>query len=159
MKRLISNKKGGNIYRFIAATLMLNLIVVVFYTVPVQVGGFWDSYKYTPPSNSINDLDTSSEIDSTVTSVKCDIKDDDSCNQQKKNPLTQTTDFIGGIVGGAYAGIITIIQTLDTAKILVSNTGVALNIPEPIIAIVGTLVIGFLVITMLLLIFNRSDTV
>lgn len=153
------NKKAGVLFNSIAAILMFSLVIVVFYTVPNQIGGFWDKYSYTSPANTLESrFDVSSDIDTVVTQVNCDISDVDSCDTEKKSTLQQTSEFIGGIVQGGYGGLITIKNSFGTTKTLTLETGQELNIPPAIIGIFVTLILALITITILLIIFNRSDT-
>jgi hypothetical protein len=157
MKKI--TKKGGVLFQYTAGILLFSLVVICFYIIPAQQGGFWEAYQYTPPSNTITNLDKSSQIDKTITDISCDINNEDSCNTEQKSKFAQISDFINSMVQGAYGGLITIGKSFGISKTILLDSGQTLSIPPEITAIFVSLIIALLTITVLLIMFNRSDSV
>lgn len=154
------NKKAGVWFSYVFAGLMFSLVIVGFYIIPNQSGGFWSTYQYTPPSNSLSDLDKSSEYDDNIVDVACDVNSDGSCpNSDQGNKFKQASEFIGSMVQGGYSGIITFSKSFGITSELVSEAGDTLEIPPLIVGIFVTAILALITITTVLIIFNRSDSV
>lgn len=153
------NKKAGMMIKYIASILMFSLVIVGFHVIPNQrPAGFWEAYKYTPPED-LTGFDKSSQIDNTITNIACDINQEDSCDTEQKNKFQQAGNFIGSMVQGGYGGLITLYKSFSISKTLVLDAGSTITVPPEITAIFATLVLAVIAITILLIIFNRSDTI
>lgn len=151
------NRKGGVFFQYISAVLLFSLVIVGFYVIPNQTGGFWEAYKYTPEED-LSGYDKSSQLDSTITNVACDTGLED-CQGEDKNFFAKTGDFINAMVNGAYGGLVTIYKSFGVTRTLVMDTGTGIGVPREITDIMITMILALIVITVVLIIFNRSDTV
>lgn len=152
--KLFKNKKGGTLENVVISVLMFSLVIVVFYFIPNEQG-FWNNYGYTPPDNDITRFDKSINISRTVTDTVCDVNpEDESCTNTNRNLIST----IEQKVTGAYGGLITIYKSFGIIKIIVWDVGAELGIPIRIIDIFAAAILALISITIILIIFNRSDT-
>ena len=138
------------------------MIIVTFTVLPNEKDGIFKKYSYSLPSNELNKLNFSDDVGVIVTAIACDINaENDTCPESKATPLEQfagaVNAVINNIVKGGFSALITIYKSVGLGKVLIEETGRQFGLPTIIIDIVVSMLFITILITILLLIFNRSD--
>lgn len=161
--KIINNKKGMNIQNYLLGLLFFSMIVGAFFLVISDTNsGLWYQYGYTVPTNNLSNLDKTTSLKNIGVDIACDINPEtntEECTEVKKSPVEKISEFINGMVQGGYAGIVTIYKSFDTTKSMVEGVGTELNIPPPFVTGFQVALLLALVITIVFIIFNRSDTI
>ena len=138
------------------AIVLFSLLIVSLYAVASQNMGFWHTYGYTPTGNvtSFNKID---EMNAEAIKLSCDINpEQDSCAGIKKIPFLD--NFVGRMVTGAYGAAVTLYKSFSIPKVLIIETLGTLGIPTIFITAGYTILLLVLILSIILLIFNRSDS-
>lgn len=135
-------------------------VIIGFYIIPKETGGFWEKYDYVVPSeNSLNALDKTSNLTQFSSDIACETtgisSNETTC--RKKSAIESVQTFVQGMVGNGYQGLITIYNTLGISKEMITGIGNILEIPTPFMTLITALFIILFVIGVIYLIFNRSD--
>jgi hypothetical protein len=155
------NKKGLNFSGIYIGVIAFIFIIIGFYIIPKEPSGFWEKYNYTAPvENKLTGLDITSNLTEFSSDIACDtmkISSNGTICKEKKSALKTVTDFVQGMVGNGYQGLVTIYNTLGITKTMISGAGDILEIPTPFMTLITALFIILFVIGVIYLIFNRSD--
>lgn len=143
------------------ALLIFSVIVIGLYasTSDVVGQGFWTVYSYTPPSNNITGrFNLISNISKSFgTDVACDVNPEDaSCTNKQKS--LEDGDLVSRLVLGVAGGLTTIYKGFFLPKYLLIEVSKTLGIPTLFVDVGYTIVFIVLLISIVLLIFTRSDT-
>lgn len=145
------------------ALIVFSLIVAGMYIVSNDRngGGFWAAYSFSPPSNNItakyNIVPNISK--SFGTDISCDLNPEstDCANKQKSWEDTEQS-FVNRLVMGAGAGLTTIYKAFFLPKYVLIELGNVLGVPSFFVSITYNLVLIVTVISLIFIIFTRSDT-
>lgn len=143
--------------------IVFSMVTAGLYLVPMldnASGGynFFKAYGYTPPASNLTEFDYTSETYKKIQAIKCDLNpDNDECPQVKKNVFLQITEFINGMVQGGYGALITLSKTIGLFDAIISDVAVIIGIPEIIWKGFISILTVSILITIILIIFNRSD--
>lgn len=165
--KLTRNKKGiGFLNRYIVALLVFFMIVSAFLLIPDSgddvngKSGFWGAYDYILPSNDLDSLDNTDNVSLSIRDVICDINpESNSCPNIDRTALGSSgvTSPEPNIIQGAYGPLVTVQKTLGLSKVTVENTGFIFGIDPTIIDYVVSIIFITVLMTIVLIIFNRSD--
>jgi len=147
------------LFSYIIAFLVIGMFVVTFITVPSLDGGFFKMQGYSQNDTSeITALDNSQEYSQKVQEIICDINSEsDSCSGQTQTSLQAGTDTIDeNILQGGFRVIVTLTKSLGITENLIIGIGGILGIPEDMTNIIVAMFFGVLMLTLFLIIFNRS---
>ena len=152
------NKKAMSIEGYMAGLLIFSLVIVAFYVGSAQIGGFWQAYSYTPGGN-VTSFNLINNISSGLgTNLVCDVNPEQAGCPDKNTKSLESGDIIARMVQGGYGGLITILKIFSIPKYLIIEVGTKLQIPPIITTAFYTLLLMGIVITIIFIVFNRSDT-
>jgi len=142
--------------------LLFSLIIVTFTILPSKDDGFFEKNSFSLPSNELNKLNFNNNISNVISDIACDINaENETCPESKATPLEQfagaVNAVINNIVKGGFSALITIFKSLGLGKILIEEVGKQFGLPSIVTDIVVSMLFITILITILLLIFNRSD--
>lgn len=159
------NKKAMGLMGYMIALLLFCGLISGFYLVTAQTGGFWSAYGYAPSATDSQTLANYSqvgEINEMKETLACDINpESDSCkNLENQNVFRRvlSSSPITQMVLGGYDALITIYKSIVIPEKLVSEVGLHLGIPTYVVNLFEALIVICLIITIVYLIFNRSDS-
>lgn len=143
--------KKGFLKPYIIGLFLFGMVISGFWLVPQYQGGFWESYGYAPPPSynldEFNTLNSTSQITGTFNN-----------DVQAKNVFSAGKEIVQGIVQGAYSGLVTLKKSTGITELLFTNIGNRIGIPPFIIQTFTWIVVFVVAYTILLIIFNRSDS-
>lgn len=156
------NKKAQVLKKYLLFFLLFSLIIVTFTVLPNEDEGFFERNKFTLPSNTLSRLNFNDNISTTISNIACDINaENNTCPAGQRSILQQGGDvinaIINNIVAGGFRATITIYKSLGLGKVLIEEVGMQFGLPAVITDIVVSMLFITILITILLLIFNRSD--
>lgn len=155
MKRL---KRKGFLKNYIIGLLIFSMIVTGLWIVPQSADGFFTAYNYNPTGDMLA-FDVTSNVSRSIEDLTCDINpEDDSCGDVSSNLLSTATTFISGMVQGAFGGLISIWKSFGVTRVLMNSIADHLGIEPFIITTFVNIVLFLVVFTILLILFNRSDS-
>lgn len=156
------NKKGQVLKKYLLFFLLFSLIIVTFTVLPSEDEGFFERNNFALPSNTLSRLNFNNNISSTIADIACDINaENNTCPGSNTPPLQQVAgavnSIINNIVRGGFSALITIYKSVGLGKVLIEEVGMQFGLPAIITDIVVSMLFITILITILLLIFNRSD--
>lgn len=146
-----------SIKAFILSILIFSGLVVGYYQVSNQTGGIFEAYGFIAPSNNtLQSFDKMDELSQVAEDMGCDLNPEkESCPERRSNPLTDS--IVGRMVLGGYGALLTLEKAISIPKAIFIDAGNILGVPPILVEIAITGVIITLLITIVLIVFNRSD--
>ncbi len=153
MKIRIKSKKGI-LKNYIIGLLIFSMVITSFWLVPQRVGGFFSKYDYST-TETLN-LDVSDNVSRQIDILAGDIIAEG--EDGGKNFYQSGTEFISGIIRGAFGGLVSIYKSFGITKTLMESIGDVIGVEPFIISTFVNILLFIIVFTILLIIFNRSDS-
>lgn len=150
-------KKAFSLIRYPIAILLFSMVVIGFYRAAQFTQGttFWNSYGYTPPANNITVFNRIDNMSLTAEKLACDMLEE--CPGDLKR-TGEEANILQRLFRGAGSGFVTLYKAFTIPKLLIQHVlGGSLGIPAIIIDVAYISLLLALTITILLIIFNRSD--
>lgn len=156
------NKKGKiTILNYAFGIFVFVAIFLGFYVLPSS--SFWNHYGYAPPTN--NNLSTTesgeSALISTLESVQCSLINLGSSNSAGECPnqisLSTGLDLIKTIIWGGYQAISVIFGNFGYLEVLINTLGEIVGIDGRLVSVIIGFITLSIVISWIMIIFNRGD--
>lgn len=141
------NKKGLALTKYVLAMFLFVIFVTGAYITANTTGGFWDAYDYDPPTNNLSSFNKMNELIDQTNTLENDLDN---------NVLTD--NLIGQMVLGGYGALKTVKNMWSIPKTLLNDAGALIGIPPFFTTGLYYALLITIIITIILIIFNRSDT-
>lgn len=152
-------KKGGlNITNYVIGMLMFSLFIVAPFLVVTQSGGLWDKFGVDSSNVNVTSYNKIQELGQEAERLSCKI--DPETNSEictEENRAWTLTSIIDGMTGGAYSGLVGIYNIISVPKNLLTEVGQEFGIHPIIIEAFYYVLFFFVVLGIILIIFNRVD--
>ena len=154
-----------NPFKFVLASFLVGIAFIVFFLIPANQGigtgvnnsiGFWKSYGYTAPVNTITELNP--DLSDLSGTMYCKLFQVSSVEKpcQERNLVDAASNFINGMMTGAYSGLVSLFDVTGRMESYFIYAGDKIGLPSSMVKILfGALSLAFL-LAVILLIFYRS---
>lgn len=155
--------KRGFIKNWIVGLLLFSLMIVGFYLVPIENTNMWNEYGYNATSN-LGQYAIQNNLSVNLQAVKCDInpEGDSNCEQENTNLITGAAEavgnFIDSMVRRGYSATITLFNSFGLAESVLNLAALEIGVSPAISTIIIDIILTVLLMTIIFIIFNRSDS-
>jgi len=163
--KLKIGKKAQTLKNYIIALLIFSLAITGFIIVPNAfdenrgLTGFWAVNGYTLPGNNISDLSQLNPTQQLIKDISCNINPEpDTCGVESTNPFGLLSNFINLMVQGGYSALVTIMRSIGLGSDILYGTALIIGVPSVIVEVLVSVLFVSIIIAVLFLIFNRSDS-
>lgn len=139
------------------ATLVFSLVIVSLVVIPASPGQLFQSYGFFG-TNTLNESIQTNNITELSSELQCDLNPDSSYCSQSEGAGSTIGDILNLILKNSWGAIVTLGKTAGYVYDLAGDITSNLGIPQEITDIFIAMIVITLAITVLIIIFTRSDT-
>jgi len=144
---------------YATSIVIFSLIIVGLFGAASAKFGFWQQYKYTPPSNNIDTFDKVDDMNQEAENLLCDVNpESETCRAREGQLSSDELTFIQKIIKGSYGALVTFLKLFGLPKQLLIDTLTVLKVPPIYHVAAYTILLIALVVSVFVFIFTRSDT-
>lgn len=152
------NKKGFSLIKYPIAILLFSLVVYGWFSVVSDTSSdsFWKEQGYTIPSSSnMSRWNKIDEMGQESENIACDLNpESEACAEITGTDKTG----IEKIVGGGYGALVTLYKLFGVPKTLIIEVLGEIGVPEIFSQVFYYTLLFAVVLTIVFIVFNRSDT-